>query len=487
MNSKQDDFLDIISELDDTELNSLMDNMKTNKTLNEASKASLDKIKTITYNKINKDTNKKILQINSKKKRFFSPKKIVATAAVLILLILPFSSNVIADIKGLFKYIPGNNQVTEIKSNGEVFILKKPVKVTTKNGYLEVTSLVIDNDKNLVSIAARGEENEFKTYLPKIKANIKLKNQQIIELNYGSYGGGSDPDKWHWDMDFSSIDKLKEPLDYEEGDLVEIVLEFEDKSNITVPIKLEKAKSYEAYKEIGPTCVKNDLSITAVPLWYDDKLNINLLPSCTNQNIFANYNPEYSYFGSINEPITLIDKDNNKHQKIANDHTEPFELNFNVKEKENNSYKLNIPYVKTTYNHKATHKIVLPKVGEKINFNNEAINLGEFKLKFLSAERKVENEVIIDIDTGYDDNKIESLWSVDLFSHNGSIFRKNDYDGYQTYYFDNSNKRPLPPLKQWVIKLNHPNSSDLTLTIGSFSTIKKGPWIIDIPGEAIKR
>ncbi|MBZ9632903.1 hypothetical protein [Clostridium sp. FP1] len=54
-------------------------------------------------------------------------------------------------------------------------------------------------------------------------------------------------------------------------------------------------------------------------------------------------------------------------------------------------------------------------------------------------------------------------------------------------YSETSVKIPISPLNQWTIELNHPNSSNLTLTIESFDTIKKGPWIIDIPRESIKK
>jgi hypothetical protein len=488
MSTKQDNFLDIISELDETELNSLINNLDINsnlETLYEPSKESLERIKTTTYSKINQNTNDDILKVTSKTKRFFSPKIIAATAALLAILILPFSKNVIAEINRFFKYIPGNNQVIESRVNGDVFVLKKSVKVNTENGYLELTSLVIDNEKSTISILARGRESGIEDLtIPSV--SLKLKNGQIIQIHGGGFAAS---DNREWSINLSTSDnKLKEPFDYKEGDIIDAVIEFENKFNVTVPAKLEKANSYEAYKEIGPTSVKNDLSITAVPMFYDDRLNVNLLYSSPIQNSMENYNPKYSLISSLYQPVTLTDKNNNRYKNFSvnniSDSITPFlyELNFDVTAKENNSYKLNIPYIKTTYSNKISHKIKLPKVGKKIDFNNETIDLGDFKLKLLSTERKDKDNVIISVDTGYDYNKIESLSDIQLYGN-----KKNDYDSWAGEYYSVSDKNPNLILKQWTIKLNHPNSSDFTLTIESFDTIKKGPWIIDIPGNATKK
>lgn len=451
----------------------------------QPSKDSIERIKTTTYNKMNQNTNQKILQIHSKKKRFFSPKKMVATAAVIALLLLPFSKNVIASINEFFKYTPGNNKVIENIVNKDVFVLNKSIKANTKNGYLELTSLVIDNNKKIVSIVARGRESGLEN-LTVPSVSIKLKNGQTIQIDGNGFAAG---DNREWNINLSnSNDTLKELFDYKEGDIIETVIEFKNKFNVTVPAKLEKAISYEAYKDIGPTSVKNDLSVTAVPMLYDDRLNVNLLYSSPIQSSMKNYNPEYSFVSSLSEPVTLTDKNNKKYKNFSfnsiSDENTPFlyELNFDVTEKEDNFYKLNIPYIKTTYSNEITHKIKLPEIGEILDFNNETINLGDFKLKLLSAERKDEDTVNISVDTDYDYNKIESLSDIQLLGK-----KTSDYNSWGKEYYSLSDKNPNLILKQLTIELNHPDSSDFTLTIESFDTIKKGPWLIDIPGDAIKK
>jgi hypothetical protein len=114
---------------------------------------------------------------------------------------------------------------------------------------------------------------------------------------------------------------------------------------------------------------------------------------------------------------------------------------------------------------------------DNIQIKETIKNFGRFNIKFRiytckTIKHKEALEYMI---------KEESLCDISLYGN-----KKNDYNSWAGEYYNVSDKNPNLILKQWTIELNHPNSSDLTLTIESFDTIKKGPWIIDIPGNAIK-
>lgn len=222
----------------------------------------------------------------------------------------------------------------------------------------------------------------------------------------------------------------------------------------------------------------------------DNKLKINLLTSKSKNFYIESYgaNPNYEnqecdYIGILNQPITLTDSKGKSYKISAPENYAPPLSEFYINIDKNNKayYNLNIPYIMIRHNVNIRHSFTLPNFGKKITFNNEVISLKDnYKFKVLSLERSKKNEVIIEVDTDYDENKLDSIFNIHLGSDHTKLFGKPDYNNWSCDYFEGTNKKAIGNLKKWTIELNHPNSSKLNLYIEGFSTIKKGPWVIPI-------
>lgn len=500
MNDNDKIFLDMLDDFNEDELKSLISDINVDES-SPISNESLNRIKEKTFNRITKTDSSFVNTTEKKPKKSFtfSKKKAAIAAAICFLILTPFSDKVIADIKKAFRYIPGANQIIENEQNTDMYILQNGIKVSTKNGYAELLSVVIDNDKKVIYLSARGEEKEVSNAsnmtIENFAPSVKLGNGKIIKLNNGSMGSGGGDGSMHWQSDFSSDNKDNKNIFYNDGEKIEIQLKVPNNDQINIPITLKKAINYNDYRELGPTCEKNGLSITAVPKWTDNKLKINLLTPKSNNFHVAEYgkNPnykdeEYHYKGILDKTITLTDNVGKSYKISASGSYAPplSEFYFHADKNQNISYKLNIPYVMIEYNVDVKHKLTLPKVGEKINLNNEIIALkDDYKLKLLSINRTKKDEVVIEVDTGYDESKIESMFNLQLETDNTALFRKPDYNSWGAEYYEGNDKKSIGSLTKWIINLNHPDSSNLNLYISKFYTIKKGPWIIPIDNAKI--
>lgn len=492
-------FLDILENFNEDELKSLINDLNTDKSY-EVPNESLNKIKEKTFDKITKnDTSPENFIKKKPKKNFLSLKKKAAIAATIcFLLIIPFSNKAIANIKKVLQYIPGVNQVLESEPTSNVYILENKIKVSTKNGYVELLSVLIDTDKKVIQLSARGEEKngndspnmDVESFTPAIKLN----NGKTIKLNNGSTGFGGGDGSMHWQADFSSDNKDIKNISYADGEKIEVELTPPYNKKINIPIILKKAKDYNNYKEIGPTCNTNGISITAIPKWENNKLKVNLLTPSNNESSVQEYgkNPNYtdknySYKGVLNKTIMLTDAEGKSYKISAPENYSPplSEFYFDVSKNNNTSYKLNIPYVRIKHDVSVKHSFNVPKLLEKVTFDNEIITLKDkYKIKILSLERPAEDQLLIKVDTGYSEDKLDSIFNVDLGTKK-LIGNSDDYNSWCIDYSKDNKSNVIGSLESWCIKLNHPNSSKLDLYIESFYTIKKGPWIIPIDTSKI--
>ncbi|WP_027626447.1 hypothetical protein [Clostridium lundense] len=489
-------FLDILENFNEDDLKSLINDLNIDESY-DISNESLNRIKEKTFDKIDKSPipSEKITE-NKPKRSFLSSKKKAAIAATIsFLLLIPFSNKAIANIKKVLQYIPGINQVLENEPSSNIYVLESNIKVPTKNGYVELLSVLIDTDKKIIQVSARGEEKngadapnmDVASFTPAIKLN----NGKTIKLNNGSTGSGGGDGSMHWQSDFSSDNKN---ISYTDGEKIEVELTPPYNEKITIPVTLKKVKDYSNYKEMGPTCNNNGISITAIPKWENNTLKVNLLTPSNNEWSVQEYgkDPNYtdkncSYKGVLNKTIMLTD-DEGKSYKISapGSYSPPLsEFYFDASKSNHTSYKLNIPYVRIKHSINVKHSFNIPKLLEKVTFHNEIITLkDDYKIKILSLERPAEDQLIIKIDTGYHEDKSDSIFNVELGTDD-KLLTTSDYNGWSSDYSEDNKNNVMGNLKGWCIRLNHPKSSKLDLYIGSFYTIKKGPWIIPIDKNKI--
>lgn len=440
-----------------------------------------ENVRNKTFKKLGIASDSPVKSITSRKEKFYKTvlfKKLTTVAAAIVVVISLFSSDyVTAAIGKLLQYIPGLNITVE--EEGEKFILKKAVNITRENSYIKLISVIIDNKKQNIFVAIDGNNKMCK------KVSVKFKNGEIYELPYASIGSGGNEwsGNYAWEAEYNKV--KKDAFNYNPGDDLKVILN--DKENLTFTVKLEKPGTFQSYDELGPTNNKNGLSITAIPTLNNSELKINLLTPNIPEGRIDEYalRPDYSdngysYMGLLAEKMTLKDKNGNTVKgRGLNSYAPPLsEFYFDISNNTNKEFKLTIPYVKVKYDVKKDVKITLPNVGQKLEYENNIVDLKGYKLKINSIEMPENNRVIINFDTNYDENTAESLLEIQPGVRH-QLFKKPIYDGWGgSCRINDTNK--IGPMNQLDIQLNKKNLHEFTLYIESITTVKKGPWEFDI-------
>lgn len=413
-------------------------------------------------------------------------KKLIAVAASIAIVFSIFTTDYVkATIKKLFKYIPGINQT--IEDEGDIYILNKPVKVSDGNSYIKLLSVVIDTEKQFIYVGIRGNNNKCK------KASVRFKNGKEYGLPMYSIAGGGEEWVGNFSYDSKFHGNKNTPFVYNEYDGISIIID--DNKAMTFNVKLVKADSYKSYEELGPTALKNGLSITAIPAIEGKELKLNLLtPHINNQGVedyglrpdYTDAPDGYRYGGLLAERITLKDKKGNTIKgRGLNSYAPPLgEFYFNISESKDKEFKLTIPYIKMRYDVDKDVKIKLPKLGEKLEYNN-IVDLNGYKLNITSVERPEKNRVIINIDTNYDESSKESLFFIEP-GVKFSPLRKPIYNGWSGNCAKGDEKI-IGPMNQLDIQLEKENIDEFNLNIKSIITIKRGPWEFDISLDELSK
>lgn len=451
--------------MDDIKYEDLLGDLELGEPLeNLDNKVVMDK----TFNKLGLKNRKKVPGI----KRW-------AAAAVLLLVILSMLSprDVIAGIKRAFQYIPGLNIAME--KNEERYVLKDRVKFNKEGKSLEVISIVIENEKNAIWLSVEGDTEQYRD------ARVEFRDGRQYKLSsYSIAGGGS---KWSGNYGYERKFEKNNPGDfvYKEGEQIKIILGKE--GDVVIPVSLKRADTFESYEELGPTCERNGLSITAVPKLEEGKLRVNLLTPSPQKGKIEEYglNPnykdeEFKYKGILGEKIALRDSQN----KIINasapgSFSPPLDVfYFDLNALEKGQHRLVVPYVKMSYRVDKDIELEMPRVGEKIELDNYVVNLEGYKLKIESIERKREDEVVLKIDTGYDEAREESLYEIKL-GVKIPFLGKPLYQSWGGSFVVGSEK-VIGPMNEISVSLNKHNMKKLKLNIEDIVTVKRGPWEIDI-------
>lgn len=445
--------------------------------LEEEGSLEIDKnrIKGKTFNKLGLNQTK----VKSKPEKKRSGKWLVAAALLIIMMSTLFSRDVIAGIIKVFQYIPGINMIVEDKGDVDRYVLRDIVRVDRDGKSFDIVSVMVENEKNLILVSLRGEGEPYQD------VSVEFKDGRTYNLSMSSAGGGGST--WHGDFMYEKryAPKETEDFNYKEGQEINIILG--SNNDIKVPVVLKRAEVYESYEQLGPTAMKNGLSITAIPKLKDGTLRVNLLTPLPNKtNIYEyglspDHNSEYKYMGILNEGITLKGSRNNviKAEAGLSSYMTPLdEFTFDIKNSNLSDYSLVIPYVKMAYVVNRDIKIDVPRVGETINLDNNVFDFNGYKLKINSIERRKKDEVTLKIDTNYDETKEESLYEIKFWTKTpfiGPPVSKSWRGNYAT-----EDEKVIGPMKEITIFLKRDDIKKLTINIWRIITVKRGPWEIKL-------
>lgn len=399
----------------------------------------LERIKKKTYSKVG------VTPIKAGKK----PKhkyKLVASL-LLALLVSTAALNhdiVLAQVKRALMYIPGMNSVVH-DSKGDTYILKSSAKIEVNGGYIEVKGMVADGERTVVTIVGEG-----------IKAakNISFMDANGETYKADIYSVGSGGDTWEGSyMHRGFIDPSKQ-----------IYIILEDYDNYNIAVNLQKAELFQSYDEIGPTTVKNNIGITAIPLREEGRLKLNLISSLKDDMRI------HSYGGHVNhekETVKLLGRDDREYTvSMPGSYSILDTFYFDISQTNERNFKLEVPYIIGSYNHEEKIKLNIPKEGT-IDIG-ETISLGDFPIEFTKIER-IDREVIrVYVDTKY--NK-DSYINLIEFGLDGTKLPKNscswlvDPETNAIQFYDINIKERM---------------KSITLYLKEATVEVRGPWILDI-------
>ncbi|MEA4973111.1 MAG: hypothetical protein VB119_07985 [Candidatus Metalachnospira sp.] len=338
-------------------------------------------------------------------------KRYSAIAAVLVLAvaIADNSDYVQAAIKKIFSFVPGVAITEEEKSSVLYSMDGEPqtqsngkITFTVNNAYVtnysidvawEISMDFIDEDKIKVDTTAEElnkiiEENGASAYLkaaddkgsfgPYIETTVDIKaGDETFSVPIKS-GGGS-----------LTKQNCISGIDY----IPDLIKEYGVNTPITVTIcgmsfdiKLKPIEYYESIDEIGPTVLKNNISLTAMPTWSDNALRIKMYSLN-----YSDFSQVYGYCDDYNNdetrPYLMIGGKKIVSDPIDGDGTE-FSFNlegYKFTEQDKAEAKIHMPVILMLNQEDVTFDIKVNKDGtvkhpDKVSFKYSDINIVSMKV-----------------------------------------------------------------------------------------------------------
>lgn len=254
-----------------------------------------------TMNRIKNSVFQKAGLKNKRKTTIF--KKFVACAAAFAIILSSFYmigfDHVAAAMSKIFSFIPG---VGIMEDNDTIeYVLSKTVSVENNDIVIHLNNAVATKENITVMFSIKKknytEEQLYKDKqeewarlqeggaLSHSKVNLYAGNVKYTEYSGVTAGGG--------ETDTSTFSYSIKAEDVSMNTIYR--LEYEE-YNLSVEFKLERYNTYDALEEIGSTAYNNGISITAVPTFTDDKVEVNLYSINKSEYRLESYNKtNYGY------------------------------------------------------------------------------------------------------------------------------------------------------------------------------------------------
>lgn len=335
---------------------------------------------------------------------------VITAAALIIMVIVANSGSVMAAMNKLLAFIPGVGIVEEEK-NDILYYMKgkaqslenEDIKATLSNVYITEQgawlSLQIDlkgvteeelfdnslkekNEKAAIDILkAKGYEKYFEYkeieigYMTSPKISLIIGGKEYIQES-GSMGGSftSYHCSSYYKVELTDWD-LSEDYQVKFGDLI-------------FQFQLQDYETYSSAQEIGPTQMHNDISITAIPNWTEDRLKVEFY----NMN-FSDFDQVYSYQEysadrNANRPYVRIGDDVVYSEDVNGDGTSvEFDLSgITVTEEMKKQATLHVPIITVLEHENKKIKLSISKNGERIKFP-ETVEYKHCKMHILDVKK----------------------------------------------------------------------------------------------------
>lgn len=307
-------------------------------------------------------------------KPHYMSRKLVACAAAAIVLITSLSlvgiDNVKAAINQVFSFIPGYGIV---ENNDTIqYILSDTVSSENKSAILTLNNAVATEDSITVTFTLE-RKNYTKEQLLKdkqkewdqLQKSDKSPHSNVILYTNGkeytdyvgsTVGGTTDISNFTYTLNPEEINK---DATYKLSN---------NDFNLSVEFKLKDYQTYNNLEEIGSTGYHNNISLTAVPTFVGDNVEVNIYSINNSQYRINSFNK--IYYGYKGDDLNLI---TNSGIKSYNTSPDGFggvnqKYIFKVKSTDTN-FTLNIPYIVVQSNEHKNISLPIPKVDQEIDVN----------------------------------------------------------------------------------------------------------------------
>ena len=329
-------------------------------------------------------------KVGFRSKQHFISKKLVACAAVVIL--MTFLSvvgldNVKAAISQAFSFIPGFGIV---ENNDSInYILSDTVTTENENAILTLNNAIATKDgitvmftlqrKNYSEEQLKKDKQEVSEQLQKngklVQSKVSLFINSKEYTDYvGSTAGGGVMDTSNYTFTLNP-DEINKETTYK--------LAYND-FNLALEFKLKDYQTYSDLNQIGTTDYNNNISLTAVPTFAGDKVEVNLYTINKSQYRINGFHK--MYYGYKGTDLNLVTNSGMKSYSIPSGsggvspkfvfEIDPTDTNFT----------LNIPYIIVQSTEDKNISLPIPEVDQLINVN-EKIKFNDSTMTIVSVKR----------------------------------------------------------------------------------------------------
>ncbi len=324
-----------------------------------------------------------------KSKHNYAPRRVLAGAAAAVaILILSLSAvgfdNVKAAISQMFSFIPG---VGIYENNESInYILRDMVSTENDEVILTLNNAIASKDSITVMFSLRrknySEEQliKYKQEYEKLqksnqlkKPNIRLytKNQEYTEYTGSSGSGEIDTFNYTYKL---KPDEINKDTTYK--------LAYKD-YNLSLEFKLKDYQTYNNLEQIGATDCHNDISLTAVPVFHGDQVEVNLYAINKSKYRINSFNK--IYYGYKGDDLNLETNSGTKAYSLSDDFNVSQKYVFKVRSNDNN-FTLNVPYIIVQSNEDKKISLPIPNADQVINVNKK-VKFKDSTMTIVSVKR----------------------------------------------------------------------------------------------------
>ncbi|MFT4143708.1 MAG: hypothetical protein QM644_04575 [Mobilitalea sp.] len=329
-----------------------------------------------------------------KSKQLFMSRRLFACAAAAVILITSLSfvgiDNVKAAIGQVFSFIPGYGIA---ENNDSInYILSDTVTTENENAILILNNAIATKYSITVMLTLQ-RKNYTEEQLIKdkqeewdqLQKSDKLVHPKIFlytnDNEYTDYtgvtAGGSIIDTFNYTYTLKP-DEINKDTTYK--------LTYKD-FNLTLEFKLKDYQNYSNLNQIGPTGYNNDISLTAVPTFIGNNVEVNLYSINKSQYKIISYNKiYYGYKGADLKLITNIETKSYSLPDGWGGVNSQYVFKVNPTD---TSFTLNIPYIIVQSNEDRNISLPIPNVDQIINVNKK-VKFKDSTMTIVSVERNSE-------------------------------------------------------------------------------------------------